>query len=186
MTNRGLIAFLLWLLIGNVCAHELEANRLTLVLRERNHLSLTFFVNYTDALYRALAAQRTFQEFVLIYSAMPPQEFQKELLRAQLKFQTTTRLSLSTGQEVLAKKWIWPDPAKVQRMLQERAMQAMVAPEQHTHETALEIRAELTSERDISALKISLPDEFQSVLVVSYQPRQIWVAPKTRSTIIKF
>ncbi len=186
MSKRFLAGLLLCLLTGGVVAHELQANRLTLVLRERNHLSMTFFIDYTNALHRALAPQRTFQEFVLSYSAMPAPDFEKEVQRAQSRFQSATRLSLSSGQELRIDHWSWPDPVRVQASLQERAMQMMVAPEDHPHESPEEISAEVTARQSIEGLSVRLPEEFQQVLVVSYRPTQRWVQPGAHSAKIGF
>ena len=173
-TLHTLAGLLLWLSIFSVFAHELQANRLTLVLRERNHLAMTFFINYADALHRALAPQQAFQDFVLVYAAMPPEDFQKNLQRAQDRFQAGTHLTLLTGKEARITQWTWPAAARVQASLQEQAMQLMVAPQDHLHEEAVEIRAEIVDRRDIgslASLTLRLPVEFQKVLVVSYRPR---------------
>ena len=185
MPRRTLTAVLLvWLLTPPVFAHELQANRLTLVLRDRNHLTLTFFLTYTDALHRALAPARTLPEFALVYSAMKPEAFEQELLRAQAKFQTATRLTLSAGEDTAITNWTWPEPSRVQATLREHAMQAIVAPGEHPHEAAVEIRAEATSPQDVGSVTLRLPEAFQPVLVVSYRPSQVWVEPKTPFTVI--
>lgn len=186
MTRRTLVGLLLWLMAATVFAHELQANRLTLVLRDRNHLSMTFFIGYTDALHRALAPRRTFREFALVYSAMKPQELEKELLRAQAKFQNDTRLTLSAGKQANITNWKWPDAARVQVLLQESVMQSVVAPSDHSHEAPVDIHAEVIAPQNISSVTIRLPEEFQRVLVVSYRPSQVWVESNTPSPAIKF
>ena len=148
---------LLCLLASCAFAHELPANRLTLVLRDRNHLSLTFFIDYTDALHRALAPQRPLEEFMLMYSAMKPQDLGRELLRAQARFQSSTRLILSAGK-----------------------------PADHAHQEPSEIHADVTSAQEISSVTLRLPDEFQRVLVVSYRPSQRWIEPNATSAAIGF
>jgi hypothetical protein len=39
--------------------HELQDNRATLVLRDKTHQSVTLYVNFTDALHRALGGTRS-------------------------------------------------------------------------------------------------------------------------------
>ena len=180
------VGALLCLLAASASAHELQANRLTLVLRDRNHLSLTFLIDYTDALHRALSPRRSFDEFVLVYSAMRPEDLKAELLRAQAKLQRSTQLALATGKPVAIANWRWPDAERVQAVLRERAMQAVVAPGDHAHAVPFEIRAEAMSTDDISSSTIRLPEEFQRVLVVSYRPSQRWVEPGARSSEIRF
>ena len=62
-------------------AHELEDNRATLVLRDDNHVTLTLFINYVDALHAALAPGQPLPAFLLVYSAMKPADFRAALDR---------------------------------------------------------------------------------------------------------
>ena len=90
-------------------AHELQENRATLVLRDRTHVSVTLYVAYAEALQLALAPQRPLAAFLLVYSAMKPEDLQRELLRAQSRFESTTRLYGPAGAEVTLTNWRWPD-----------------------------------------------------------------------------
>lgn len=167
-------------------AHELQANRVSLVLRDRNHLTLTLYLNYTDALHRILAPKRPMQEFLLTYSAMPTPALQKELQRAQAKLEAGIKLSLPNQKDLPIKNWLWPDPAKVQAALQERVMQAMVAPGDHSHEAPAEIRAEAVASQDITSLNLRLPDEIQPAMLVWYRPNQWWAEPNSAIPALKF
>lgn len=179
---------MLWALATSAVAHELSSNRATLVLRDRQHLSLTFFVDYTIVLHQVLAPKRSMQEFVLIYSAMKPQEFQTQLLAAQGKLQSSTGVAFASGKAASLTGWVWPQAAAVQNLLQQRAMQLVVAPADHSHTVQTEIRAETQSANpnDLSTLTLQLPREYQQVLVVSYQPRQVFVKPGMPSPAIRF
>lgn len=167
-------------------AHDLQENRATLVLRDGGHLSLTLYIAYADALRAVLAPQRPAEEFLMVYSAMKPELLQKELVRAQTKFQSSTRLYLASGRELALTNWAWPDARQVQAALQQRIMQAMVDPAGHAHDEPLEIHAEANSREEIMAVRVQFPEEFQKVLVVSYRPNQIEVDPKTWSPAIRF
>lgn len=204
-----------WLLWGILCcaatlllaksswSHELPANRLTLVLRDTHHVTLTYRLenaDYVEALHQALAPQRAAAEFVLILAAMPAPEFQKEQARAHAKFSQSTQLNLQNGPALTLTNWQWPSAARAQALLQQRAMQAVVGGgggggADHAHETAndpspgsapFEMRAEATSTRRIDAITVRLPAEFGNVLVVSYQPKQAWVKRGSAATAIKF
>jgi hypothetical protein len=175
-------------MVTGAAAHELQENRATLVLRDKTHISVTLYIAYSDALHPALMPQRPFASFLLIYSAMKPEEMQKELFRAQAKFQASTRMYLSPGpgKEIPFTNWVWPDVKQVQTMLQQRIMAAMVDPNGHSHETPIEIRADANAPHEIGAITVKFPEEFQKVLVVSYRPNQVWVDSKTLSPEIKF
>ena len=176
------------ILAASAGAHELQENRATLVLRDKTHVSVTLYIAYSDALYQALMPQRPFASFLLIYSAMKPEELQKELLRAQSRFQSETRMYLSPGpgREVPLTNWMWPDMKQVQTMLRQRIMAAMVDPNGHAHDTPIEIRADANAPHEITAVTVKFPEEFQKVLVVSYRPNQVWANSKELSPEIKF
>ena len=169
-------------------AHELDSNSARLVLRDRLHLSITFFVDYPGVLHQVLAPQRSVQEFVLMYAAMKPLEFKTQLIEAQRKLQSNTALTLHSGKSAMLTQWIWPEVAVVQNLLQQRAMQAVVAPGDHAHAVSTEIRAEAKSNNatDFTSVTLKLPAQFQQVLVVSYQPKQVWLKPHIPSPVISF
>src|SRR5579883_2999321 len=162
---RFYLCALFMLASGVLAAHELQDNRATLVLRDETHISVTIYLAYGDVLHTALAPQRPMAEFLVVYSAMKPELLQKELLRAQARFQSATRLYLAAGREVGLTNWVFPDAKQVQAMLQQRIMQAMVDPAGHAHDEPLEIHADANSQEPIAAVRIQFPEEFQKVLV---------------------
>ena len=170
----------------HLAAHELNDNRATMVLRDKTHLTITMFINYAEALHQALMPQRQLQEFLLMYSAMRPQQLQMELLRAQEKFQATTKVFVSGGLDATLTNWVWPDLKQVQMYLQQRVMQAMVDPAAHAHLPPLEIHADANTNQEITSVKVQFPAEFQRVLVVAYKPTQVYVERKAISGPIKF
>ena len=167
-------------------AHELQENRATLVLRDKTHLSVTLFIAYTEALHLALAPRRPYAAFLVVYSSMKPEELQKELQKAQAKFQSATKVQLSIGGEVALSNWVWPDAKQVQTLLQQRVMRAMVDPNGHSHEAPMEVHADVIAKQEINSVRIQFPDEFLKVLVVAFRPNQLWVEPKSLSPEIKF
>ena len=172
---------------GALFAHDLQENRATLVLRDRTHLSLTLYIDYPGALYLALAPQRPYGSFLAIYSSMKLEDFQRELTRAQTKFQSSLRILVPGVRGGLTlTNWTWPDARQVQAMLRKQVMQAMVDPANPAHEPPVEIRAEAVASQEISAAQVQFPEEFEKVLVVSYKPNQVWVERKAVSAELKF
>ncbi len=173
-------------MLTGALAHELQANRLTLVVRDDTHVSVTCFLNYTEALHRALAPKQTLQEFVLRSAALSPSDFQKELIRAQAIFSSGFKLTMPKNNILTVNNWRWPDAQRVQADVQERAMQAVVGEGEHPAHGSFEVRAEATASRPITSVGMRMPPEFGKVLVVSYKPRQTWVAPQAGVVQIQF
>lgn len=178
----------LLLMAGLMPAHELPENRATLVLRDKTHVTVTLFVNYPEALHAAISPQRPFPEFLIVLSNMNAEELTKVLVRAQTKFEASTKLYLSgpARKEVSLTNWAWPDAKQVQGMLQRQIMQTMVDPAAHPHESPAEIRVEGNAFQEIGSLMMQFPPEFQKVLVVSYRPNQVWAERGVVSPEIKF
>ncbi|RQP22768.1 hypothetical protein [Piscinibacter terrae] len=178
-TMKRLAGLLLCLLVsGAAWSHELPDNRATLVLRDGTHLSMTLFVDYTQALHRILAPQKKRQEFLMLYAAMAPQQFEEALGRAQAKFEAAVNVALPSGGQVRLSRWNWPAALTVQQSLREQLMQAMVAEPGHPHVSLAEIRAEARLQQEASTMRVQFPQEFGKVLVVSYRPNQVWVEAK--------
>ncbi len=183
---------LLWVVLAalhnTAPAHELQASRATLVLRDNQHIAVTFFVDYGAVLHQALAPQMLFHEFALQHSAMPPPVFAAQLLEAQRKLQLGTKLVLASGKTAPLTLWAWPEAAGAQKALQQRAMEAVTGAKDHAHTAQSEIRAEAqsTNPKDMANVTLQLPAEFKKTLVVSYQPKQVWVEPGKTSASIRF
>jgi len=178
-TMKPLVGLLPCLLAtGAAWAHELPDNRATLVLRDGTHLSMTMFVDYTQVLHRTLAPKKKRQEFLMLYAAMVPQQFEEALARAQSKFEAAMNLAVPSGGQVRLAHWTWPAALTVQQSLREQLMQAMVAEPGHQHVFVSEIRAEAHLQQEASAIRVQFPPEFGKVMVVSYRPKQVWVEAK--------
>jgi hypothetical protein len=174
------------LLSQTLLAHDLEENRATLVLRDRTHISVTLYLNYSEALHNVLLPNREYGAFLLIYSAMRPEDLQKELRKAQSKFEAEIEIfpQSPAGSKVKFSGWTWPDAKQVQSMLQHQVMQAMV--DGHVHEPPTEVHVDAVAAYAISAVTVRFPHEFQKVLVVSYRPNQVWVNGSESSPSITF
>lgn len=97
------------LVVGAAARHELHDNRATLVLRDRTHISLTLYINCTEALHRALAPTQSITEFVLASAAMQPREVEQALQRAQRRFVDGVKIIPVDGPALTLANWKWPD-----------------------------------------------------------------------------
>ena len=165
------------LLMTTAMAHELPANRVALVLRDDTHVSLTAFIDYTEALHQTLAPQQTQQEFLLQYSTLKPSDFRAAAVQAHALWREGLRLILATGEPLAARQWQWPDPERIQASLKARAMNLLTGGDGHDQISVDEIHAEATVAKKIGSLSVALPQQWGRVLVVSYRPRQAWKEP---------
>lgn len=176
--------------ITSAHGHELPENRATMVLRDQTHVSLTFYVDYPNVLSQVLASKKSHREFLLAFSAMTPEDFRQQMLRAQAKLQSETRATLNGGKQAIITGWVWPDSARIQKLIQQEVMESMVGgvvnASAHTNETLTEIRANIKHDKPIQDANIQFAEAFGKILLVSYRPKQIWVAPKQASPLIKF
>lgn len=185
-TARRIVLCFALLLAPCTHAHELTENRATMVLRDSNHVAITLYVKYAEALHQTLAPEQPFSEFVLALSALPAAQFAVQLQTAQTRLQAAIKVTPNPAVDSSLQRWLWPVAAKVQTALRERAMQLLAAPKDHAHDTPLEVRFELRSTARIAALSTQFPQAFGRVLVVSYRPQQTWAEPGQAATAISF
>jgi hypothetical protein len=180
------IGLLLSLLSAASGSHELPSNRLTLVLRDDTQLSLIYFIDYAEALRRTMAPERARRDFILVYLAMTPADFDSALIKAHARLSAGTRLALPTGDTVLISNWRWPDSARARSLLRASAMQMLSGGGHHDHDAVHEVHAQAAVTRGLAELTIRLPEELGNVLVVSYQARQAWAEPRAAPIPIRF
>lgn len=187
----GLVAFFS---ITSARGHELTENRATMILRDDTHVSLTFYIDYPNVLYAVLAPKISHREFLLAYSAMKPEDFQKQMLLAQSTLQAETRATLNGGKQATITGWVWPDAVRMQAQIQQQVMESMVGgvtntntnSSAHAHSLPTEIRADIAHDKPIKDANIKFAEAFGRMLLVSYRPNEIWVAPKQASSLVKF
>jgi hypothetical protein len=168
------------------CAHELEDNRATLVLRDRAHLSLILHVRYSEAVRRVIAPNKSLSEFLLACATMKPDDLRTQLRRAQQTLGSATRITVNGKQEVRMGRWIWPDAARVQESCQRQVMEATVGGAAHDHEVPAEIRADLTYDGKVETAAVRFADEFGRMLLVWYRANQTWLEQSQPSPELKF
>lgn len=157
--------------------HEFPDNRATLVLRDGTHLSITLYLNYVDVLHRTLAPKQSLGEFLVMFSALKPAALRQQMEKAEAALSAATHVTLEGGRELPIAEWKWPPPFEVQSLIQQAAMRAVVAPNDHVNEPQAEIKAEAVSARPIGGLTVRFHPALLRVLVVSYKPNQVWVEP---------
>jgi len=166
--------------------HELPDNRATLVLRDDRHVGVTVYLNLPEALRKALAHDRSFAEFVLVYSAMDPIHFKVAMDDAESRMAKAIDIRDEAGGKALMERWTWPTATETHAELQNLAAQLLVAPKQPPHDDPAEVHGDLVMARKINGLRVKFPQEFDGVLAVSYRPKQVWIEKGRGITDIRF
>ncbi len=173
-------------------AHELAANRATVVQRDDTHWAITCLIDYPQLLHRMLAPKRSWADFVVQAAAMPLAEFQQSVARAHQQVATRLLLTGPGGERVALRNWQWPEAPETHKRLQAGAMQLITGggsgagDGSHGHGTETAVRAEALSAQPLKSLAVRFPAEFGRVLVVSYRPQQAWTENGTTTLRLRF
>lgn len=174
------------LLAAATWAHDLPANRMSLVLRDDTHVQLTAYIDYTQALHQTLAPLQSRRDFLAQYAAMKPEAFQAALAQAQAQWRSATQLSLPGGEPIALQNWHGPEADRMQSRLQTFAMHLLTGGDEHEQSSVDEIHAEAIAPQKITAVLAQLPKQWGRVLVVSYQPKQAWKEPGSAPMAVGF
>jgi hypothetical protein len=156
-------------------AHEVESYRISVVLRDQNHVSITLYIVYLVAMFRALGTDVSFSEFILAHASMNQDDLGRDLSRAQALLEKELQLVLPKGQTVGFTNWKWPDPLKTQADMRQLVMAAMIPGGDHMHAAIAEVTAEAQTSVAITKVKLHLPAALLPSLLVFYRANQIWV-----------
>lgn len=188
--HRPLILFLstlfAWTIASCVQGHELLDNRATLILREDRHVTVTLYVNLPELLHKAVSPDRSFAEFVLVYSAMDPARFKGVIDEAEGRIAHGIAITDRTGAKPPVEKWSWPKASDTQAEIQNLAAQLLTAPKQPPHDDPVEIHGDLIMARKTDWIKAKFPKELGRMLIVFYRPNQIWIDKGQGSIDIRF
>lgn len=161
---------------GPTRAHELGADRLTIVQRDPRHLSLQFRVDLPALLHRALAPQRPQAEFILATASQDSRQIAATLGELQARLERGLQLQ-QDKQALSLSHWRWPQAVQVQDLLRQRAMALVAGGEAgHEHGEATEFSVEALASEPVTMPSLQLAPALQPLLVISYRPHQQWMA----------
>ena len=166
-------------------AHELQNNRLTVILHEQHSVELVFRLDFAGLLQHAMAPQSSPQEFLVAVAAQPPEKIAPAL--AALQQQVEKGLMLKSRGAVLAvQHWRWPSAVMVQAVLREQLMANMVATAESSSASALEVHADASDVLSIERVTLSLPEVIKPAVVVWYKTRQGVITTQSAEQTLEF
>ena len=178
----AIVAFARW---HPAWAHELEADRLTLVQRQDRLVEATWRIDLPASLHRMFASQEPYAEFLLRLGAGPPDEARQLLEKARQRWSAEIAFSTSDGAKGAWQRWDWPDAGALKAAAQERLMQRLAGG--HDHPDPLTIQAQWLAETTpLTTLKVSVPPALRPLVIVSYRPRQSFMGANDPTVAIPF
>lgn len=170
---RALLAALLMLWSCAGQAHDVVANRLLLVQREANHVSMTLVIDYVTTLRAVAAPKASHTEFVVACAGMGDVALQRTLSQAQATLERGIVLRDAQQQPLRITPLHWPSLAQARQLLQQAAMAAVALRTDTPEPTTLELQADAIARGPINRLDVQLPPALANVVIVSYKPTQI-------------
>jgi len=183
---KALAALLLIALPVSVSAHDVVANRLMLVQREANHVSMTLVIDYVTTLKAVAAPAANYKEFVIACSGMADAQLQRTLSQAHTTLEKGIVLNDAQHRTLRVTPLRWPSLTEARKLLQQSAMAAIALGTDKPEPTTLELTADIVSSQRIQSLDVQLPAALADVVVVSYKPMQTAIDPQSRKARITF
>ena len=183
---KALPALLLMALPISVSAHDVVANRLTLVQREANHVSMTLVIDYVTTIRAVAAPAASYKEFAIACSGMADAQLQRTLSQAHATLEQGIVLHDAQHHTLRVSPLRWPSLIESRKLLQQSAMAAIALGTDKAEPTTLELTADIVANQRIQVLDVQLPAALADVLVVSYKPVQTTIDPQSRKARITF
>jgi hypothetical protein len=155
--------------MSSCIGHELEVDRLTIVMRNQSHLSLIFRVDEISLLGRILAPDASTLEFAVSMAAIEDQKFDNLIDHARKKLSSEIILVGQNSKKIALQNWRWDSKDQLRVEMRKIAMAAIVGGEGHSHPRISEVYADAIADTPISSVMVSLPAEAEKILVVSYK-----------------
>ena len=172
-------------LLETTSAHDINSNKITLIMREKSHVSLIMNINLLKAMNLILAPQTKYADFILTFSNMDPKLFQKEYEKTKIKISSGIILLSKDQSKLPTREWKWPLASVLQSQCQVFVMELMTGNHDHSKEPILEVSTEIIDKTDKSSIQIQVLKEIQPILLISYKPVTNW-GSETRPVTIEF
>ena len=170
--------------LSNLHAHEIESNRLQVVVRDSNHIQLSLWLNLVDAMMVDVPAAAA-MPWLAEHAAMSSSDFAAAWQQYQTRLEQALTLRVQ-DQAVPMLRWAWPASAVLQQQIRTRIMQMTVAPTDHVHAQVLEVRAEGRAPRTVRDIRVQVPPAWQPILITVSRPQQQWLQKGAGSARFEF
>ncbi len=176
----------LWVFaLASLQAHELQAHKLQLVLRDDRHLSLSLWLDIPHAMRKTLEPSLSTASFEMKYSAMPLPLFEKAWGQCISLWLEQWQLKNSAGIALSSPVWRWPDGATLQNQIKLQMM-ANLTGTAHVHTELSVVAGEVISSASLRSARLQMPPSWQPLMVLNYKPSQQWSPSSEKTVVLKF
>lgn len=172
-------------LLETTSAHDINSNKITLIMREKTHISVVMSINLLKAMNQAIAPETKYADFVLSLSNMDPKTFQKEYERTKAKIASGLYITSKDQNRSFIRDWKWPSPIVLQNQFQVYVMELVTGTHDHNKEPIVEITGEFIDKTDKSKFLIQVSKEIQPALLISYRPLTNW-SSENKAIVIEY
>ncbi|WMW79138.1 hypothetical protein RF679_10800 [Undibacterium cyanobacteriorum] len=173
--RRGALSICLAGCLSSVAAaHDLEANRVSVVLRDNIHLSLQFRIDYFNFLRQAYAPTANEKQALLELASLSDQAFDVLYQQSQKLFIEQTILNAGADTPLQLSHWRWPKVSHIQQSIRKLSAQMIVSPQEHIHYDFVEVQADAIAMKEVNQCRLKLPSSLGNVLVIHYRAQQQW------------
>ncbi len=176
----------LWVFaLASLQAHELQAHKLQLVLRDDRHLSLSLWLDIPHAMRKTLEPSLSTASFEMKYSAMPLPLFEKAWGQCISLWLEQWQLKNSAGIALSSPVWRWPDGATLQNQIKLQMMTNLTGTA-HVHTELSVVAGEVISSASLRSARLQMPPSWQPLMVLNYKPSQQWSPSSEKTVVLKF
>ena len=143
-----IIALFFFLTVGNASAHDINSNKISLIMREKSHISVVMNINLLKAMNHVVSPQVKYADFIMTFSNMEPKLFQREYEKTKTKIISGLIVFAKDQSKLSTRDWKWPTPNELQNQFQIYVMELMTGNHDHTKEPIYEITAEIIDKAD--------------------------------------
>ena len=169
-----------------VNSHEVIENRASIVLRNKNHLQISIYLNIGQVLYLMSNQKEEWTSFISFYAALSDAQFNEEIKKTKLLIQNGIYIQSIIGTNLQITAWRWPDNKSLREHIRNLAMQALVAPELHGHAKPIEIFAQSIDTKNISNLSIGIIPALRPMTIVTTEPKLYRLESSQSLKVIQF
>ena len=171
---------------GHAVAHELLKNTASLLKSGPKTIALSFQLDPSATLHRALKPEMPFDAFLARYADMPMAEFQVELTKAQTALARDIRINGPDGKKMALNSWKWQDAQTWKDMLRAQLLISLATPNELGHLQQTAASAQAISPRPISHVQVSLPRAMNPILVRSSPTDAFWLTDQIPQAIVTY